>query len=859
MGTSASDELKDIVRLDDGNFIVAGTKNAHCWTIQIDGNGEQLWESEYQFSDQPTYGNALGVLPGGRIIVVGYTLEESKKKMYWQMLSKNGVKISNKVFDTKIVREANDLAILSNGNVGIVGTSFTRKYRENIAVLLLNAIGEQMDHWSLGNKFTQEGFGIVELYNSSLAVSGSSIPNRGDRRTDWCLYNIDLSGNPLIETVVRGGDLNDVAYDVIRLTDGSIQALGYSKKVLHGNAFSTQIQYEELPSSNGLATIDKKKLVLPDGKQILEKGDRGYLEYEVSNSTTEDLYRVEAIMNCSTCSNGGVTIYEKVDVGLIPANSKKKVRIPVKAEETIRDGTNEVSIRLYSFNRILDQQQEKIESQSEPLPRLVISDAVFSFFESDQPERGKPINLKVKVENIGDRVANGIVFRFGLPYKVDKKSESEFKLGEMEPGAVKVLELTFEAQSVYSGSEVKINCSVIESEGKYGERKSYTINLDQGQRPAVKAIDVDEILFSWDEQTEDTLDQETISELKIIVTTNSRLHEDSTKLLQDGESFTGSKFGEVPLTWLSNKPPYKYELKFKDITLELFESSQFEVQVTNVNGISKKSTPIYRTYVPNQPNLYLVSIGVPLDDLRYTTNDAKDFAKAMESQVGEDRPFGKIYKYYFWTADSARAKPISDVFIELARLDEKNRFQKGDFIIVFISSHGTVVDKTLYLSTSVEFDPAQPYRTGIHFKKDIQDKINNISCNKFIFLDACRSGAFGVPGAKDDRNSKRVQRFWEELFKIQSSIKVIASCQPNERSFEDDRWKNGAFTEALLEALGGPMADEDDDGILNSNELFDYLQSRLPEMVKIKSQKIKQNPFMLDWHRLTPVPFYVLP
>ena len=73
--------------------------------------------------------------------------------------------------------------------------------------------------------------------------------------------------------------------------------------------------------------------------------------------------------------------------------------------------------------------------------------------------------------------------------------------------------------------------------------------------------------------------------------------------------------------------------------------------------------------------------------------------------------------------------------------------------------------------------------------------------------------------------------------------------------YEDPEWENGSFTKAIKEAFenkevngknGLIAADQNGDGILYMNELYDFLHERVPAIVRTKRPKLSslQHPFM---------------
>ena len=107
-----------------------------------------------------------------------------------------------------------------------------------------------------------------------------------------------------------------------------------------------------------------------------------------------------------------------------------------------------------------------------------------------------------------------------------------------------------------------------------------------------------------------------------------------------------------------------------------------------------------------------------------------------------------------------------------------------------------------------------------------------------ILIDACHSG-----GAKDEDELSRVLN---RLLTAAPGNLILASSSESESSYENVLWQNGAFTEALLEALnnevqplkGNPpsKADVNNDGYLSPQELIDFVGKRVGQIV----QDVKQ-------------------
>ncbi|MBL7766461.1 MAG: caspase family protein [Chitinophagaceae bacterium] len=169
-------------------------------------------------------------------------------------------------------------------------------------------------------------------------------------------------------------------------------------------------------------------------------------------------------------------------------------------------------------------------------------------------------------------------------------------------------------------------------------------------------------------------------------------------------------------------------------------------------------------------------------------------------------------------------------------------------ILVYISSHGFIYQdkfriqgddfKDIYKETySVAYD-------------EIVSRLNEVDCKKLIFLDACFSG-----GAK--ATPAEINEAIGELNKQHSGTSTFSSCSNDEYSYEDEKWGNGAFTKAILEACRDGKADVNKNQIITIEELYQYVKSRVPVMVEEVKHK-SQHPVMPVNDLIRETPLYIL-
>ena len=145
-----------------------------------------------------------------------------------------------------------------------------------------------------------------------------------------------------------------------------------------------------------------------------------------------------------------------------------------------------------------------------------------------------------------------------------------------------------------------------------------------------------------------------------------------------------------------------------------------------------------------------------------------------------------------------------------------SRAKKGDKIVFFFSGHG-------YEGGFCPYD-MYDLSGGLTYKEIIDIMKDSKATDKFIFADACHSGAMR-------RNKKASQP-------EPGSVLLFLSSRDSETSLESAYAANGFFTKYLIRGLGG-AADANSDRAITATELFRYVS----EGVKSETED-KQHPVM---------------
>jgi hypothetical protein len=210
--------------------------------------------------------------------------------------------------------------------------------------------------------------------------------------------------------------------------------------------------------------------------------------------------------------------------------------------------------------------------------------------------------------------------------------------------------------------------------------------------------------------------------------------------------------------------------------------------------------------------------------LDFAAQDAVDVAAALSGQV--DWPYRQGFRMTLRDGEVRRA----EIFRQLGNIRERMKLALDgrDLAVFMFSGHGTVVgardDAEFYL-LPYGADVSSPW--GIKDSglsgTDLRRELGEIAKygRVLVLLDTCSSGAITGDGRSLAAEADIVRRSLSG-----SNVTVLASSGATEVSREKPEWNNGAFTEALLEALG-KAGDTDASGMISVQELAGYIDRRL--------------------------------
>ncbi len=284
------------------------------------------------------------------------------------------------------------------------------------------------------------------------------------------------------------------------------------------------------------------------------------------------------------------------------------------------------------------------------------------------------------------------------------------------------------------------------------------------------------------------------------------------------------------------------------------------------------SAPLGLNFQPTRPNLHILAIGPEYPqtgprDLQFPSKDATEVAEAF-ARMGDNQFYNKVFVEILNDADKTSGTKIKVAFNTLLKKanspDDPQRIKANDYLVVFYSGHGIMrsTDGRFCLQPS-DYSMQDQDETFVDLKEMLEKKLNPINCKKLFLIDACLSG-----GAKAPSNAE-LGRALNEANRAAAGTTILASCSETELSWELPDCKNGAFTEALLEALAGrpvtlqnglPLSPDgaEKNDIVTVGELFDFLKTRVPDLVGKYKPSTQQTPTLPMSNNSESLPIFII-
>lgn len=221
--------------------------------------------------------------------------------------------------------------------------------------------------------------------------------------------------------------------------------------------------------------------------------------------------------------------------------------------------------------------------------------------------------------------------------------------------------------------------------------------------------------------------------------------------------------------------------------------------------------------------------------LRTPANDVVDLAEILQKQGRFDRVEQLIDE------DSAVVKERIEAFYRQAK--------QGDLTLLYYSGHGFKNPAGRLWLVAQDTQTDRLWTTGIDDEFIRNVKNDSGARHHLIMLDCCFSGAFVDGGVKSGEEPLVLERL------SGATTAVLTSSSRIQFSFEEQS-RNSLFTQYVLEGVRTGQADQDGDGKISVDELFNYVKP-LVQRKRPNQTPVKQMSATIDtiyFARLPPQP-----
>lgn len=852
IGGPGKDELRQIEILPDGSgMIVAGIKNdqkdGDAWLVKLNLKYEIAWN---KLLGVDKYGAPSGLVlsSDGGAVFSGNTRKGDN--VYVAKIDARGAEVWSNTFGGKDYEEALDLINTRDGNFALAGLTKSKGAGDaDVWLLKMAKDGSLLWDNTVGGRGFDVASAVVQYNTGAFGLIGSSFSYRSGSRASKALYaragsdgRTELSGN-------YWGEGNDESWEAATLLhDGSVVVAG---KQPSKGAFVALLPLNDQDNPPIVGVRDQNAVEITELKlnsqdnQSIQRDENAYLSFRLNNKSGADLSDIKVEIEDQTGSSRleywGLNYLGQLNT----ERSGKIVRIPVRSKD-ITNGEHNFNVKVLAGDKYLADKDVKLVTRV-PLP-ATLQIAAYNYFSST---RSDEITLRVTLENSGDANSGPTEIAFQYPAGIKPSASANNNIGPIAARSKREIDFLFSKTPQFTGAAVNIVCSVKEN-GQERIRKTLEGRSGGGVGgggPIMIWTDPDpNEVGNRIKKTNNQL------EFKMNVVTEKNLEPKNFKLRVNGVEMEGSKFNEQDLSSPKRDTGY-YSYTYRNKIPLIMGNNRIEVIVDG-----KPSAPIFVEYAPQRSNLFILAIGPSHGDLMYTAKDAKDFAEAFRNQSGVDKLYPNVHVQEITTPETTNLTGIKQAMYDLNYMWKDGLITPNDVVIIFMSSHGKIYNNRFKILQS-GYNPKYE-DVAIDYRSEVLDVLGQLNCKKLIFLDACHSG-----GAKEGFGG--LSKAVIDLAKTQPGVSTLSSCKADEKSYEAQNWENGAFTEAMLEAFankpftdarGAYSADANNDLIINLGELYDFLQRRVPQLVKsvIPNAPTSQAPFMPEDQLDRGMPIYFI-
>lgn len=595
------------------------------------------------------------------------------------------------------------------------------------------------------------------------------------------------------------------------------------------------------------------KIIDRNRNSFVESGEEGEIELYPSNTGKMDAKDIEIKLN----SNDLLFTKTEMTIEHIAANSKYvPLRFAFKVPRTIEKESVNVRVEFEQkdFAGLTDRINIPIRLT---IPDFQITHQILDANNDGVIEQGETVDLIVKVRNTGGLDANGVV----LSMLVDSQSKikegiildsnRQVSLGRIaagkssEPQYFKLV-----AQARAETGEVPIQFTITQADFS---KKDVSLALNIApEKPEVITVAGHKKQQETRQVAATTYNTPPL--IAIALPKNNKRVASASEILSgivaDDKGVAGIEIylngrrldvsRGIAVEIGQNQREQDFNIK---VPLQIGRN---EIRVTAFDIENLSSSKIIAVYREKQRGeIWAAVIGInhyqnpQIPALKYARNDAKAFANYLRTNMGLEQQH--LFEMYDSQATYRKLRSLLGTKIS------RQADSPEDTVFIYFAGHGAPEKDPMnrdgdgiekYILT-YDTDPNDLYGTALPMD-EIAKIFNRIQAERVVFIaDSCYSGESGgrtILAA--GRRANLSEGFLERLAQGKGRI-ILTSSRANETSQESDKLGHGYFTYSLLEGLRGE-ADVSSDGLIDVDEIYLYLNRRVPEMTNGAQHPVKK-------------------
>jgi hypothetical protein len=231
-GGTANDYGGSIIELNSGNFAIIGTTRSYGpgseagWLINIDSNGQPLWNQTYGGGIAESLRSIVECSDGG-FAMSGHTLSygAGDYDVWLVRTDSSGNAYWNQTYGGSDYDQSSELILSTSGGFAIIG--FSESFSGggcDVWLIRTNAGGDLVWNRTYPSPAWDAGRSLIEVSTHGFAIAGS----KDDSASDGWLVRVDVDGNPLWnKTYTYGPQGSEQFASIVESSSGGFITTGY--------------------------------------------------------------------------------------------------------------------------------------------------------------------------------------------------------------------------------------------------------------------------------------------------------------------------------------------------------------------------------------------------------------------------------------------------------------------------------------------------------------------------------------------------------------------------------------------------------------------------------------------------------